>query len=320
MADACAVPPPSVPGLAHVPLAVSLASSDSACSINHTLWHALDFLAPSTQLVVHIGCGSPATQAERRALGAISPRVLINPLCESVNAKDGTILHAHLLNVRLLSAAPPQAVLLASADMRWLARGVEAAATSRVSSVFEASWLPWEQALEALPPNRRAAFGRGSYAAELRALAGAAGGRLVVQKHEGSFYPWAVLRDFLSRMCARGSLRRLRALRATVLRPGLALAPEECLLPTFAAAALNSSGRRRRSVRDIDENLDNDKGVVCGFRADLRGSCGPGNRRVRIVPVRVCAADCSGFRRKRPCIGSVVFAQKDESEGAHSVC
>ena len=78
-ADACAAPPPRFAGLAPAPLAVSLASSDSACSINRTLWHALDFLAPSTRLVVHIGCGSPATTEERKALGAISPRVLVNP-------------------------------------------------------------------------------------------------------------------------------------------------------------------------------------------------------------------------------------------------
>ena len=89
-ADACAAPPQRFAGLAPAPLAVSLASSDSACSINRTLWHALDFLAPSTRLVVHIGCGSSATQEERRALGAISPRVLVNPRCESVDPKDGT--------------------------------------------------------------------------------------------------------------------------------------------------------------------------------------------------------------------------------------
>jgi hypothetical protein len=195
-ADACAAPPPRFAGLAPAPLAVSLASSDSACSINRTLWHALDFLAPSTRLVVHIGCGSPATTEERKALGAISPRVLVNPRCESVDPKDGTpspspwprpgsglesttvrrrpsppplyspsattaspgtLLHAHLLNVRLLSAAPPHAVLLASADMRWLAPGVEALVSSRTSSVYGASYLPWEQAFEAIPPNRRAA-------------------------------------------------------------------------------------------------------------------------------------------------------------------
>ena len=59
--------------------------------------------------------------------------------------------------MRLLSAAPPRAVLLASADMRWLAPGVEALVSSRTSSVYGASYLPWEQAFEAIPPNRRAA-------------------------------------------------------------------------------------------------------------------------------------------------------------------
>jgi hypothetical protein len=177
-ADACAAPPPRFSGLAPAPLAVSLASSDSACSINRTLRLALDFLAPSTQLVVHIGCGSPATTEERKALGAISPRVLVNPRCESVDPKDGTLLHAHLLNMRLLAAAPPGAallapcispipppyspriapgaVLLASADMRWLAPGAEGAIARRVSSAHRASWVSWEVALDAIPPNRRA--------------------------------------------------------------------------------------------------------------------------------------------------------------------
>ena len=112
-ADACAAPPPRFAGLAPAPLAVSLASSDSTCSINRTLRRALDFLAPSTRLVVHIGCGSPATTEERKALGAISPRVTVNPRCESVDPTDGTLLHAHLLNMRVLSAAPPGAALLA---------------------------------------------------------------------------------------------------------------------------------------------------------------------------------------------------------------
>ena len=112
-ADACAAPPPRFAGLAPAPLAVSLASSDSACSINRTLRRALDFLAPSTRLVVHIGCGSPATTEERKALGAISPRVIVNPRCESVDPQDGTLLHAHLLNMRVLAAAPPGAALLA---------------------------------------------------------------------------------------------------------------------------------------------------------------------------------------------------------------
>jgi len=177
-ADACAAPPPRFAGLAPAPLAVSLASSDSTCSINRTLRRALDFLAPSTRLVVHIGCGSPATTEERKALGAISPRVIVNPRCESVDPTDGTLLHAHLLNMRVLSAAPPGAallapcisrtsrpylphispgaVLLASADMRWLAPGVEGAVARRVSSAHQASWLPWVMAWEAIPPNRRA--------------------------------------------------------------------------------------------------------------------------------------------------------------------
>ena len=37
-ADACAAPPPRFAGLAPAPLAVSLASSDSACAINRTLY------------------------------------------------------------------------------------------------------------------------------------------------------------------------------------------------------------------------------------------------------------------------------------------
>ena len=37
------------------------------------------------------------------------------------------------------------------------------------------------------------------------------------------------------------------------------------------------------------------------------------------VPVRVCA-DCGAAVRRRPCVGAVVFARKDEGEGAHSKC
>ena len=66
--------------------------------------HALGYLAPSTRLVLHIGCGSPVTPEEREALGAISPRVLLNPRCESVDPKDGTLLALALA----LAPAPDQ--------------------------------------------------------------------------------------------------------------------------------------------------------------------------------------------------------------------
>ena len=314
--DACSSAPPPNAGLTPAPLVVSLASSDPACAINRTLQQALGFLAPTTRLLLHVGCGSPATPEERRLLGAI-PRVLLNPTCAWVNRGDGSILLAHLLNMRLLAAAPPEAVLLASADMRWLAHGVEAAATSRVSSALDASYIGYDGAIAAIAPRQRAAFARSSFAADLRAVAAGAAGRLFVQKHEGSFYPWPVLRAFVGSMCSRGSLRRLPEQRAVELRPVLSLAPEEVLLPTFAAARLNGSGSRRGSVAELDETLD--AGVLCGFAAEVA----VGKRRRR-VPVRVCGAtgeapveEGGRARRWRACVGSLVFARKAEGDGAH---
>ena len=97
-----------------------------------------------------------------------------------------------------------------------------------------------------------------------------------MQKHEGSFYPWPVIARFLAHMCARGGLgrrgdtglgRRLRQLRAVALRPGLSLAAEESLLPTFAATLLNSSGHARGSVRWLGIGL----GLGSGRRSsDIR--------------------------------------------------
>ena len=56
--------------------------------------------------MLHIGCGSPVTSEEREALGAISPRVLLNPRCESVDPKDGTLLALALAQTLLASLSP----------------------------------------------------------------------------------------------------------------------------------------------------------------------------------------------------------------------
>ena len=76
--------------------------------------------------------------------------------------------------------APPQTLLLASADMRWIASGAEAAAARRVSSAIGAAWIELGAAVAAVAPRHRASFDD----AATRWAVGAAG-RLVVQKHEG---------------------------------------------------------------------------------------------------------------------------------------
>lgn len=210
--------------------AVSLTTSDPHCAINATLTSLLSHLEqppdqPSTRVILHVGCGANTTSEERNALGRL-PRVTLNPKCVHVTAGDGSILLAHLLNVRLLATAscaaraaarallpayprpqhsidsvsaaaliapasrqpcplplqaPPQTLLLASADMRWIASGAEAAAARRVSSAIGAAWIDLGAAVAAVAPRHRASFDD----AAMRWAVGAAG-RLVVQKHEGA--------------------------------------------------------------------------------------------------------------------------------------
>jgi len=234
--------------------AVSLTTSDPHCAINATLTSLLSHLGqppdqPSTRVILHVGCGANATSEEREALGRL-PRVTLNPKCVHVSAGDGSILLAHLLNVRLLATAPPQTLLLASADMRWIASGAEAAAARRVSSAIGAAWIELGAAVAAVAPRHRVSFDD----AATRWAVGAAG-RLVVQKHEGSFYPWDVVAAFHDGLCAAGAMPRLPARRAVHARPVLWLAPEETLLPSFAAARLNSSGPRAASLLQLDERL-----------------------------------------------------------------
>ena len=276
-------------------MAVSLSTSDLPCAINHTLANLFTHLAHTTFVVLHIGCGSNTTAAERRLFGS-RPRVRLNPECVRVHGGDGSILHAHLLNANLLASAPPRTLLLASADMRWLASGVEAAAARAVSSVLSAPWIQLDEVVAAIRKNARSSFDD----ADLELSVGV-GRRLVVQKHEGSFYPWTLVRDFSAALSRRGGLERLERRSAVFARPVLSLVPEETLLPSFAAARLNASGRRVGSILELDQAISGPgNGVLCGFEMKLR------RREWR------CRGDAA-----QSCLGTAVFARKAEGPGAH---
>lgn len=277
-------------------IVVSLASSDPPCAINASLSNLLSRLAPSSGVVLHIGCGSSATDEERLAFGRI-PRVTLNPDCLRVRAGDGSILHAHLLNAALLAAAPPCTLVMASADMHWLANGIEAAATRRVSSALSATWIGVDDAIQSITPRLRRSF-----AGTDLDLAVGERRQLVVQKHEGSFYPWSIVRDFTNALCERGPLERLHKRGSVFASPVLSLVAEETLLPSFASARLNASGRRARSITELDDALSRPDGILCGFEMRLRG----GEWRCKDTP-----------RRAVGCVGSAVFARKVEGPEAH---
>mmetsp|Transcript_29593 Transcript_29593/g.95602 ORF Transcript_29593/g.95602 Transcript_29593/m.95602 type:complete len:314 (+) Transcript_29593:140-1081(+) len=275
-------------------VALSLSTSDPPATIQLILLNLLAFTAPSTRVVLHIGCGSVATAADKQRLGQL-PRVILNPECLEVHRNDGTILHAHLLNAALLASVPPRLLMLASADMRWLAAGAEVAALSRTVSVSEAPWMDLDLAYKAVHPRHREKF----FNDDLQIAMGA-GNRLVVQKHEGSFYPWEIVRDFITAMCKTGSLTRFAQRPSVFARPTLQLAPEETLLQSFAAAKLNVSLQKAMSILDVDERLH--RGVFCGFDLRLRGG----------------SWHCTRMASGSNCVGSTVFARKVEGENGHA--
>ena len=122
-------------------VAVSLVSSDPACGVRDAVSNILR--SSDALVVVHVGCYSAATPAERAALSG--DRVLVDPACVPVLRAYGSLLHAHLRNVGLLGtcarrrstphvaprigalARPPSHVVLAAANLYWVAPGLEAA-------------------------------------------------------------------------------------------------------------------------------------------------------------------------------------------------
>lgn len=176
-------------------VAISLITSDGFCVINRTLHNILNRTLPSTRVALHVGCGSPANARQRRQLGRLSSRVLLNPACVPVERNRGSILRAHLLNVGLLAsvaAPPPSHLVLQSADMVWERRGMERFVERHGTSLHGASALSWasprlqveppppqppvpvqEQPASEAPP--AATSGAGGQAALLRSLMGEGG-------------------------------------------------------------------------------------------------------------------------------------------------
>ena len=170
-------------------IVASLATSDPACAaratVENLLAHTTDVL-----VVVHRGCGS-----ERLVL--TEARVVLNPVCVPTRRAYGSLLHAHLRNVLYAKTTlpqPPTHVLLAAANLYWIAPGVESYIRAVGSSVYNAPRV----ALPAThPPDLDPAW------ASIRRRLPFDGA--LQQKHEGSFYPW----DAVVRMVSTIDLSRL---------------------------------------------------------------------------------------------------------------
>ena len=194
-------------------IAVSLATSDRACRVERSARNALEFTAEAV-VVLHVGCGSPASDATRAALWAESARLVLNPDCVPTFRAFGSILHAHVRNflyARRLARAhalpTPSHFLFESADMTWLRRGVEQHVRATGASAFHAS----SQQLP-LPALTSGALADDDWAAIVDGSAlplHQRGLRALMQKHEGSFLPWGLMANFTDLLASRGSLGRL---------------------------------------------------------------------------------------------------------------
>ena len=235
-------------------IAASLASSDASCGVSRSVEGIMRY-TNFTLVVLHVGCSSPCTDAERIAFSQHpSPRLWLNDECVPTERATGSIIHSHLRNIRLLTRAvdlkripPPSHFLMVSGDMVWQKQGVESHIWQFGSSVYV---LPAQHKMS--HPNSTLRWPLSRYDADLEAIASSTPaferlGLLYVKgsnvdrawmmgKHEGSFYPWSVARSFHDFLSRRGPLGRLN-LRSCV-HCGGAGCTEETYFPTFAAAQL----------------------------------------------------------------------------------
>lgn len=188
-------------------VAVSLASSEAPCAVRQSVVDVLAVAVPATLVVIHVGCYSPASPTDRVALADAFPgRAVLNPACVPTLRAYGSILHAHLRNVKFLAAlygsSGPSHVILAAANLAWRARGFEAFAVRTGASALAAP------AFRRLDRNRTFDAADGDWARLNRTRAGDG---VLVQKHEGAFYPFAVLERMVAFLEAAGPLGRLNA-------------------------------------------------------------------------------------------------------------
>ena len=249
----------------------SLSGSDPACALRRSLKDVLSHTNGSL-VVVHIGCASSTTLIEREQLRGIDPeRVLVNPTCvpvrRTMSRGYGSILHAHMVNVGLVSRLiaakrlpEPSHVVLVSADMVWLRGGVEryvrthGASTHRAGIILAHRQAGLENLAAGFDADWHALLAHAPQLQLLNALASDFAPNTIPilglrQKHEGSFYPWSTVEGFYRFLLARGPLGRLNLRNCG---PCYSHCVEEVYLPTYAAQLLrvpNATGARCSELR-----------------------------------------------------------------------
>ena len=184
-------------------------------------------------------------------------QVLLNPECVTVQRATGSILHAHLLNfehaasvLAAASLAPPAHFVTQGSNMRWTRPGWDAKVVRSDTSLAGACTAPWDPSSPGASMRHALSLDDAAWsryaAALLRPGGGAAASAAaptppwrVAQMHEGAFFPWSIVRQFVSRLRASLAL----ALPSPRAEPLTALDAvrtivEEVYLPTFALAAL----------------------------------------------------------------------------------
>ena len=232
----------------------SVSTSDPACSVERSIKDLLRH-TKSGLIVVHVGCGSTATRVEREGLRNVNPeRVMVNPICvptnRTISHSYGSVLHAHLVNVGMLSRLAdekmipePSHFVLVAADMVWLKSNVERYVKTHDSSALRAgivlahspkqlnplsTWsdADWQAIVTSNPQLQL--LNLDVWQEPHQRYIGYLGLR---QKHEGSFYPWATARAFYKFLLSRGPLGRLNFRACSPCSP---LCLEESYWPTFA--------------------------------------------------------------------------------------
>lgn len=256
-------------------MALSIAAYESSWYLADLLSNAATFASVHTRIVLHYNCRAEGSDplSVLRAEG-LAARVEINPKCVTVRPSCGSVLHAHLLNFLYIDRNSaglkhPRYFVMQASNMRWVQRGWEAYVAGRQASV-DAS-MRTKGSPPAIGAIRRGNAKRSSRSSALRVVLARTMRALtngsncfVYSDHEGSFWPWAAMREFmgalpeaLSQARSKAGGRRpegsmgfwLMALGARLANDGDALAVldeatgafEEHLLPSFYASRLLGS-------------------------------------------------------------------------------
>ena len=251
LATAKVRPPPVAPAVA-----LSIAAYEQDWYLADLLVNAAKYANSETRIILHYNCRSeglnPFGVLQREALDA---RISINPRCVTVRPSCGSVLHAHLLNWLHIERNPstfgrPQYFVMQASNMRWLRSGWEGFVQAHHSTVDRSTRIRGEA------PATRPVKGHPSGLHRVLPRAATAltnhTGCFVYADHEGSFWPWSVLRAFVPTLASVLALHHKQK-RASAMASAPSLSIALHALDSQLSTSLQGTGASHRRVRALNQ-------------------------------------------------------------------